>query len=382
MATNFIYDADINLIAMTEATKELLYYWKHNMLERPCLQGEEPLEMYKYLCKNIPQKIFTLKFLLMIPDTNIRKMLNFEPDKYTSLDEGKEFWKQILAPDHLETLEDFADQQTKEVTERQNTKRIDISVHFEQVSSHRAYVQFVAKLFEIAATMDHYRHKELYHEFYKDWEVSGGKTKIIEHDLCKIDPHELFGYFMQWGLTEECNETNKLVQVKQQVSEWTEIMWKNALKHHYITSSHHPEYYEGGYMRNVDLCESVIDMLACNLQRSLCEETEVSAADMVLISPRFLKRYNEHDRKLVIRLLCLFGKALDRIILAVSLLPIDQSIEMDNYRYVLWEKEALLKGLKVIRGRRLMLITNSRKFTQNDSLKSMWENFLSENEDI
>lgn len=349
MVTKFEYNANTNLNALTEATKELLYCWRHNMLENPCPWIEDALTMYKYLCKDISQEMCSLKFLLMIPDTNVRTLLNFKPNKYTSLDDGIQFWKRILAPEYLrKSIKEPLGEKQKQ------TKKTDISVHFKQVCSHRNYIHFFATLFEIVAVMDYKGNNELYNEFYKDWECSGGKTKIIEHDICKIGPYEIFGYFLQTMWNEGSDKTNKLIQVKEREPEWTTMMWQSALLHHYISSPHHPENYEGKSMSNVDLCESTFDMLAYHLQLDLCAEKEVSAADMIQISPEYLERYNEWDRKLVIRLLFLFREALDRVIVAVST---DQLSERINNKNLLWMKETLQSSLEIIKDRRLKVKT-------------------------
>ena len=234
-------------------------------------------------------------------------------------------------------------------------------------------------MFVIAAIVDH---DKLYNEFYKEWEQCGGTTKITEHDLCKFEPAELLGYYIQWGLNEKSDETNKLVQVKKEEPEWAKKMWADvALKHHYMRSPHHPEYYKGENMKKVDLCESVFDMLACHLQRTLRDEKEVSVVDLMLIPPKFLVRYTEHDRKVVIRLLHLFSFSLDKIILKTSTMnTFDQTALQDSYdNSYCWIQDELEKSLEKISDREITMISNFEKFCKDDSKTTMWEEFINGN---
>lgn len=385
MATNFKYNAFTNLIALKEATKELIYYWRHNLLHQPCLWVDDALAMYDYLCKKTPDKLLSLKYLLMIPTPNIRKLLDFEPTQYTSVEDGITFWMQILAPDLLRTINDVetGQEHLDEGTRKEDKPiRTDISTHFGILCSHRSYVKFFARLFEVVATNDCNQSSKLFANFYEEWERLGGKGKINEHDLCKIDPYEIIGYHGEWGLLKETDETNKLVQVKKKEPEWWKMMYRQSITHHYVSSQHHPENYEGRNMSTIDLCESTFDMLACNLQRSLWAEHEVSAADMILISPGFLERYNKHDRKQVTRLLYLFGKGLDDLLVTVSLFWINEATQTVNEenRKQLWITDILRNTLEIIRDRTFSFATNVQKFAQNESLKLKWETFVNENE--
>ena len=81
--------------------------------------------------------------------------------------------------------------------------------------------------------------------------------------------------------------------------------WKDAWKHHYTTNSHHPEYYRWSpkdgeivqeNMQDLDIVESVIDMLACRWERQLNGREDVKKEDLLDIEEHFLKRYTDHDR--------------------------------------------------------------------------------------
>ena len=82
-------------------------------------------------------------------------------------------------------------------------------------------------------------------------------------------------------------------------------IWGDALKHHYHTNSHHPQYYqsvsENGEviqenMKYLDIVESVIDMLACHWERKLNGKENVENKDLLDIDEFFLKRYTDHDK--------------------------------------------------------------------------------------
>jgi len=89
-------------------------------------------------------------------------------------------------------------------------------------------------------------------------------------------------------------------------------IWKDAWKHHYTTNSHHPEYYRRSSkdgeivqenMQDLDIVESVIDMIACRWERQLNGREDVKKEDLLDIQECYLKRYTDHDRAKVKTLL-------------------------------------------------------------------------------
>ena len=114
------------------------------------------------------------------------------------------------------------------------------------------------------------------------------REQVEIHDDSKLTSFlEIIGYTQRWIWN-----TN------------TDI-WRDALRHHYHTNSHHPEYYQsvsenGGViqenMKYLDIVESVIDMLACHWERKLNGKENVENKDLLDIDELFLKRYTDEDR--------------------------------------------------------------------------------------
>lgn len=153
-----------------------------------------------------------------------------------------------------------------------------IGQHFNIVASHRTWIQHVYELCQIAKVP--YLHVDL-------------KSRIRKHDLSKYGPKEAPGYSIMFGKTGQfrsLNDTDK-------------EQFEEAVANHYKANTHHPEHY-GNFpemlpMCSTDLQESLMDMVACHLERTLKDE-EALTADMIMdISHVYLNRYHPGDRIIV-----------------------------------------------------------------------------------
>ena len=114
------------------------------------------------------------------------------------------------------------------------------------------------------------------------------QEQIEKHDDSKLTSFlEIVGYTQRWIWNKNTDA------------------WKDAWKHHYTTNSHHPEYYQcllgNGEitqtdMNDLDIAESVIDMLACRWERKLNGKEDVEKRDLLDIEEFYLKRYTDRDR--------------------------------------------------------------------------------------
>lgn len=130
---------------------------------------------------------------------------------------------------------------------------------------------------------------------------------IMQHDMSKYTHRESLGYAVMFG-------DGRTAWRKLEDNEKTE--WETTLENHYAYNPHHPEYF--GYrgeigsttacqdMASVEdvessdfIIESVIDMLASRGERVLKDDPEISISQWMTVDDRYLKRYTEHDRRLV-----------------------------------------------------------------------------------
>lgn len=114
---------------------------------------------------------------------------------------------------------------------------------------------------------------------------------ILNHDLSKFSAIEVLGYGLKFG------RKNNIQPLKnpQHIA-----LWEEALQHHYQNNAHHPQHTDSGRIMNRwHLIESVLDMLACRMQRNLAGHADSTTADIFDIPPTYLERYTEKDREKV-----------------------------------------------------------------------------------
>ena len=114
------------------------------------------------------------------------------------------------------------------------------------------------------------------------------REQVERHDDSKLTSFlEIVGYTQRWILEKKTD------------------LWEEAWKHHYTTNSHHPEYYQHllgngdikkENMSDLDIVESVIDMLACRWERKLDGKDDVDKKELLDINEFYLKRYTDDDR--------------------------------------------------------------------------------------
>lgn len=143
----------------------------------------------------------------------------------------------------------------------------NIGKHFKRVADHRLWIKRAYELLCIGDVL--YRPERL-------------KDIVKIHDLSKYGPDEALGYCIKF----EKGEDSKL-------SSSHLSMWESAREHHYESNSHHPEYHRGYAMPLIDIQESIIDMIACRLERTLKGHYAITPDLIMDIPDRFLQRYGE-----------------------------------------------------------------------------------------
>jgi len=155
--------------------------------------------------------------------------------------------------------------------------RYNIGNHFNKVASHRRWLLFAYELLLLANVPD-------LHE--------GLHERINSHDLSKYGPGEALGYSIMFGLS---NEMRTLEGFEKEE-------WMNAVNNHYAVNPHHPQHYQSdrlSKMNTLDLQESLIDMLACRIERVLSGFPAI-AIQALLDFPLYLyERYTETDRNFI-----------------------------------------------------------------------------------
>jgi hypothetical protein len=145
--------------------------------------------------------------------------------------------------------------------------------HFKQVLSHRKWLYYAFVL--IADSLEESEKASLH-------------TLVLKHDLSKFSAVEALGYGVKFGRK---GELTKETEVK---------VWEKALQNHYKKNPHHPEFNRNEDMDHIYLLESILDMLACRMERVLTpSEKSASAEDIFDVPDTFLNRYTDHDKKRV-----------------------------------------------------------------------------------
>lgn len=108
---------------------------------------------------------------------------------------------------------------------------------------------------------------------------------VLIHDLSKFSAVEALGYGLKFG------RPDGLVKEKEKNA------WENALHHHYEHNPHHPPSDPGKNMHNIYLLESLIDMLACRVERVLSMDETTTPEAIFKVPDTFLERYTDRDKK-------------------------------------------------------------------------------------
>ena len=155
---------------------------------------------------------------------------------------------------------------------------------------YRSFVQDFNVRDHFVVTLNHKKFiLKSFSRFQKFFESNNLQQEQIEkHDDSKLTNFlEIVGYTQRWIWNTKTDA------------------WKDAWKHHYTTNPHHPEYYQcllgSGEitqtdMNDLDIAESVIDMLACRWERKLNGKEDVEKRDLLDIEEFYLERYTDRDR--------------------------------------------------------------------------------------
>ena len=148
-----------------------------------------------------------------------------------------------------------------------------ISNHLQQTLEHRKWLYFAFLLISESLTG---RDREKLYQL------------ILHHDLSKFSAVEIIGYSLKFGRKgrELSNPSNI-------------ALWDLALSHHYLHNAHHPQHRADNKMSTIHLLESIVDMLACRMQRVLAGHSESTTEAIFDVPLTFLQRYTEKDRKKV-----------------------------------------------------------------------------------
>ena len=115
----------------------------------------------------------------------------------------------------------------------------------------------------------------------------------------------------------ECHDQSKLqsfTEIIGYTEKWVWLkhtpIWEMALDHHYQNNPHHTEYFQDKMGQKTSnnmpiryLEESIVDMLACRWERKLGGNPNVTNEELCNIEEIYLKRYNHHDKMIVIEIL-------------------------------------------------------------------------------
>lgn len=152
--------------------------------------------------------------------------------------------------------------------------------HMRQTVEHRKWLYFA---FVLVADSFTYRDREKLHEL------------ILNHDLSKFSATEVVGYGYKFG-----RKNINSVELKNPKHI---ALWESALQHHYINNAHHPQHSPHVHMSYFNLIESVLDMMACRMERNLAGKLDTTPNDIFDIPLTFLERYVPNDRKRVSEML-------------------------------------------------------------------------------
>ena len=204
----------------------------------------------------------------------------------------------------------------------------NIGTHFHIVASHRRWIDLVYELCKIAKVPN----------------LPELEERIAQHDLSKYGPQEALGYSIMFGWN------GKYRQLKGEDKE----IWGKALSSHYRDNPHHPQYHNHSSMHSGDLEESLLDVLACRLERDFRYYSTIDA-DMIMDIPlSYLKRYKMGDRLVIEGLIQSWHSSLQ--LLAAH--PTD-------------EQQRLLDGWGEDSELKLMVKADSKEFYIEQSSKTM-----------
>lgn len=149
-------------------------------------------------------------------------------------------------------------------------KNLGIHKHFSQVASHRYWIQQVYKMLIICGCIS---------------ETELPQINIDRHDLSKYSFNEAIGYSLMFI----CKSTS------QDLSEKQKKIWDASLQSHFKNNPHHPQHADQ-LKQYKYLLESIIDMLACKLERDYTNKTIIYAQEYFDISDKFTERYTLKDK--------------------------------------------------------------------------------------
>lgn len=218
-------------------------------------------------------------------------------------------------PDYVWYTGQMVSSQSKEIWKffrRMVDQKPDISKHFNSVSEHRKWVKYAYDLFLICLPD------------MKTYNFDSLRERINHHDMSKYGPNEALGYHFKFS-----SPLSKMT-----FSENNE--WLLSLDSHYQKNSHHPEFHSETMMGHGDLVESVIDMIACRLERNLKTYATVCPVEIFAVKQEFLTRYKlndgeEHMFEFVVKMLVRWARSLEKI---VNYRMIDYTPKLDQ-----WEQQ-------------------------------------------
>lgn len=149
-----------------------------------------------------------------------------------------------------------------------------IDRHLQQTVEHRLWIYYAFVLISDSLTA---ADREKVHHL------------VLQHDLSKFSAVEIVGYSLKFGRSDG-QELKKASHIAK---------WELALQHHYKENAHHPQHRADGKMTSLYLIESIIDMLACRMQRNLSGHPGSSTEDIFKVPDTFLNRYTDHDKQRV-----------------------------------------------------------------------------------
>ena len=149
-----------------------------------------------------------------------------------------------------------------------------IDKHLKETLEHRKWIYYAFLLIGESLTA---RDREKVHQL------------VLRHDLSKFSAVEIIGYSLKFS-KKEGKELKKNSDIAR---------WESALQHHYDNNAHHPQHRADGKMSTIFLIESIIDMLACRMERNLAGHPESSTEDIFNVPSTFFNRYTESDRRKV-----------------------------------------------------------------------------------
>lgn len=195
--------------------------------------------------------------------------LNYEKPNEEEVNKCLLYLQSLLAPNHVVIEDDEVDYYLNLLLS------YDIIKHFEKVASHRRWIRFAHELLLNADVYDLH---------------DGLKERIENHDLSKYGPSEALGYSIMFA---KHNKTHD------DLLDWEKDEWHRSKMHHHMYNKHHPEMtkYTGEEMTELDLQESLLDMIACRFERELQHfKVSLSYSYAFVFSRHYFERYNKAQR--------------------------------------------------------------------------------------